>query len=178
MTDLFYCRSIVDIERHRRISVALWAYAYEFENVSLVSDAKFDEWCLKVNRSIRTGHDVMDAFFCEGGVFDPCTGMWVHQHPELDKLAQLYARLNDKPVTTHTVLLEKKEPPLSVNTNMGLDTHIETKWYLASLGLNVVGHFSKVGERLCETTFDKDCGYIKDIQTGETKTTIFYKELF
>lgn len=93
MRDLFYFRSVVEIERHRRISVALWAYAYEFEAESLVSDAKFDEWCLKVDRSVRTGSDALDAFFCHGGAFAPYTGMWVHQHPELDKLADLYRRL-------------------------------------------------------------------------------------
>lgn len=89
MQDLFIIRSKIERERRRRIMLSLWAYAYEFENKSLVSDAVFDSEASKVNSNIKTGR--LDEFFTN--VFQPHTGMWIHQHPELEKLIALYHRL-------------------------------------------------------------------------------------
>lgn len=71
--------------------VALWAYTYEFENISLVDDGTFDRECRLVDSSISTGHAKLDLFFRD--VFHPDTGIWIHQHPELNKVAALYERL-------------------------------------------------------------------------------------
>lgn len=82
---------VIERERRRRIRCSLWAFAYEFENVSLVSDAIFDKECAQVDPSISTGHLVLDQFFRER--FQPHTGMWIHNHPELEKVAALYERI-------------------------------------------------------------------------------------
>lgn len=78
-------------EKQRRICVALWAWAYEKHSESLVSDAKFDETCKKIDTSIITGNALVDNFFKKH--FGPETGQWVHNHPERDKLEALYKRL-------------------------------------------------------------------------------------
>lgn len=69
--------------------VSIWAYAYEFKNRSLVSDAVFDAECSKVNSNIKTGR--LDEFFTN--VFQPHTGMWIHKHPELNGVEMLYRRI-------------------------------------------------------------------------------------
>lgn len=71
-----------------RMQVALWAYAYEFESDSLVSDAKFDEACRQVDPSIPTDSPEMDAWFKAN--FNPSTGMWIHSHPHLGRIAEIY----------------------------------------------------------------------------------------
>lgn len=80
-----------EIERRRRIRVALWAYAYEEHSVSLVSDAEFDEECLKVNLKQSTGDRRMDNWFRK--TFSPHTGQWVHNHPNRTGLERLYRLL-------------------------------------------------------------------------------------
>lgn len=79
-------------ERHNRILVSLWAYAYEFECCSLVSDAVFDKKANEIKPEVSTGHTELDAFF--RAEFSPITGMWVHNHPEIYKLRKLYNRLH------------------------------------------------------------------------------------
>ena len=78
-------------ERRKRINVALWAYAYEVHDNPIVSDATFDRVCSEVDPMINTGHKKLDKFFREQ--FDPFTGSWVHKHPELKKIKNLYYRL-------------------------------------------------------------------------------------
>lgn len=82
--------SPVEIERKRRINVAVWAYAYEFLNTSLVSDEDFDQECQLVNVSMATGNIRHDAFFRRH--FKPDTGLWVHQHPNKARLRELAMR--------------------------------------------------------------------------------------
>lgn len=89
MQNLFHVVTRVEKERRRRIMLSLWAYAYEFEARPLVSDAVFDAECLKVDKTIKTGR--LDDFFEK--VFQAHTGMWIHSHPELDKVKKLYERL-------------------------------------------------------------------------------------
>jgi hypothetical protein len=84
----------VETERRNRIRLSIFAYAYEFHSDSLISDGEFDEMCTKINPSIETGHAVMDQFFREK--FDPNTGMWIHNHPELAGIAELYNRFYKK----------------------------------------------------------------------------------
>lgn len=83
--------SITEVERRNRILVTLYAYAYEIESNPLVSDADFDELCLKVNPNEPTGNEVLDTFFREE--FSPHTGQWIHAHPYLDKVAIHYRRV-------------------------------------------------------------------------------------
>ncbi len=82
----------VERERRRRIQVAVWAYAYEVHDESLVPDAVYDRVCREVDVSVDTGRPDLDAWF--RSEFDPSTGFWVHSHPDRDgALAALYRRL-------------------------------------------------------------------------------------
>lgn len=74
-----------------RIRVSLFAYAYEIENKPLVSDSKYDSLCESLDTNTSTGNPRLDAFFRHR--FSPETGMWVHQHPELELLKKLYNRI-------------------------------------------------------------------------------------
>ena len=75
-------------EIRNRILVAVYAYAYEFEHDSLVTDSEFDQLALKINPKVKTGNRIMDKFFMNH--YDPCTGMWIHKHPQLDGIKWLY----------------------------------------------------------------------------------------
>lgn len=80
----------VEIETRRRIRLAVWSYAYEFENVSLVSDGTFDVESYLVNLKQPTNRPGLDFWFQIH--FQPATGLWVHHHPELDKIKNVYNR--------------------------------------------------------------------------------------
>lgn len=71
-------------ERKRRIRVSLWAYAYEVANISLVDDATYDRESRLIRPEVETGNAEMDAFFRT--VFEPDTGLWIHEHPHKDRL--------------------------------------------------------------------------------------------
>ena len=76
-------------ETQRRIRLSVAAYAYEYENVSVMSDAEFDTLSNLVDVSVKTGNKKLDTFFKKH--YSPCTGMWIHKHPELSKVKALYA---------------------------------------------------------------------------------------
>jgi hypothetical protein len=78
----------VNPETKLRIDVAVAAYAYEFENRSIVDDATFDAMCAKVRPEIATGNDELDEFFRSR--FQPHTGQWVHDHPDIAGLRRIY----------------------------------------------------------------------------------------
>lgn len=86
--------SDVEKERHRRIRLSLAAYTYEVHNEIIMPDTDFDKLCLEINRGMDTGRPELDRFFRED--FDPSTGMWIHKHPELDKLGAIYDKLYRK----------------------------------------------------------------------------------
>ena len=80
----------IDRETRNRIKLAIYAYAYEFMNDSVVSDGEFDEMARNIDLSINTRRPDMDAWFRKE--FEPDTGQWVHKHPQLNKIAELYKR--------------------------------------------------------------------------------------
>ena len=80
--------SIEEAETKRRIRVALWAYAYEVHSDSLVDDVTFDKECESIDLSVNTLNKDMDTWYREN--FDPCTGQWVHNHPNKEGLERLY----------------------------------------------------------------------------------------
>jgi len=88
--------SSAEIQKRKRINVALWAYAYEYENTSIVSDSKFDQTCLEIDLSIATDRLDLDAWFQKE--FNSHTGQWVHNHPEKKKLKTLFDRLKTSKV--------------------------------------------------------------------------------
>jgi len=75
-----------EIERRRRIRVAVWAYAYEVLGEELAPDALFDAEIYAIQPKVSTGHDVLDKFF-RSKRFSKFTGQWVHSHPELERVA-------------------------------------------------------------------------------------------
>lgn len=80
--------SLVEIETKLRIKLSVAAYAYEIEDDEIIDDYSYDMLCLKINTDIVTGNSVLDEFFKEH--FDPSTGNWIHKHPQLEKIKQIY----------------------------------------------------------------------------------------
>lgn len=76
-------------ERRNRIRAAAAAYAYEVDNAPIMSDAEFDELCLKIRPEMATGDGMLDEFFRTE--FDPSTGSWVHRHPDKAGLRRVVA---------------------------------------------------------------------------------------
>lgn len=76
-----------EVERRRRIRVAVWAYAYEKLDYSLVSDEQFDRECKLVDLTKSTGNAKMDKWFKAN--FADYTGQWVHKHPNPRRLEQI-----------------------------------------------------------------------------------------
>lgn len=75
-------------EIRNRILLSVAAYAYEFEDHSIISDAEFDELSKRINPQHKTGNIMLDIFFAEE--FSPDTGMWIRKHPEILKLKHIY----------------------------------------------------------------------------------------
>lgn len=71
--------------------LAVWAYAYEIMDTSLVDDHTYDMESLKVDLSISTGNTKMDRWFRKH--FDPSTGQWVTKHPDKHGLHRIYESL-------------------------------------------------------------------------------------
>lgn len=78
----------ISCERRYRIRLSVAAYAYEFMDDPVLTDEEFDNLAKKINVNIKTGNDKLDKFFKEE--FSADTGMWIHKHPEKEKLKNLY----------------------------------------------------------------------------------------
>lgn len=79
----------VEQERRNRILVSVYAYAYEFDDSALVSDAEYDRLARTIDTSIATGHP-LDQFFKQH--YSPDTGMWIRHHPCLPDIIRIYKR--------------------------------------------------------------------------------------
>ena len=78
----------VNPEIRNRIRIAVAAYAYEVLDSPIMSDHEFDRLALQIDPQKDTGEPELDAFFfCD---FNPSTGVWIHQHPDLAGIARLY----------------------------------------------------------------------------------------
>ena len=97
--------SPVEIERRNRIRLAIAAYAYEFDSNSIMSDAEFDELCRKIDPEVSTieqrnspeeirRYTKLDKFWRDE--FSPITGQWIHKHPELKRVRQIYYHYHKK----------------------------------------------------------------------------------
>ncbi len=82
--------SPVEHEVRRRIGVSVAAYAYEVANTPIMPDSFFDIAAARINPEQGTCHPLLDEFFRTK--FSPMTGMWIHEHPELDGIARIYRR--------------------------------------------------------------------------------------
>lgn len=80
----------VEVERRNRILVAVYAYAYEMRDECLVSDAEYDALARSIRPDMGTGNELLDHFFRTH--YSPDTGMWIHKHPELSRVASICER--------------------------------------------------------------------------------------
>jgi hypothetical protein len=127
----------IEIEKRNRIRAALFAYAYEIENIPLATDSDYDALCKKIDTSISTGNSELDDFF--RAEFSSETGMWIYRHPELDKIRQLFEKLTlRKPMEITSSVGDNKPPKMNVRDLTGKGTYSANMAYLASLGFNVV----------------------------------------
>lgn len=88
---------LTELVRHSRIKVAVAAWAYENNHRPIMSDAAYDELSLLVDaeRNIATGNHRLDRFFQRH--FDKDTGLWIHAHPNIPGLENIYARYYQQP---------------------------------------------------------------------------------
>jgi hypothetical protein len=84
---------MINEEIRNRIQVAAAAYAYEVMNDPIMSDADYDALALKIRPEVKTGNDVLDNFFATK--YDPNTGSWVHQHPDIEGLKVVISIFKD-----------------------------------------------------------------------------------
>lgn len=82
---------IVCLETRRRIRLSLAAYTYEALMVSIMSDIEFDELARSIDLTIDTRRPDLDKWFRKN--FQPHTGMWIHGHPERERLHIIAERL-------------------------------------------------------------------------------------
>lgn len=82
--------SPIEKEVRRRIQIAVFAYAYEIADNPLISDREFDRLATEINREQGTCHPMLDEFFIVE--FSPMTGMWIHNHPDLEGIKRTYER--------------------------------------------------------------------------------------
>ena len=75
-------------EIRNRILVSVAAYAYEYLNAPIMSDADFDTLAQQIDVTQETGNKKLDVFFKNNFIAD--SGMWIHKHPEKNKLKYLY----------------------------------------------------------------------------------------
>jgi hypothetical protein len=80
----------VEKEIRRRVQISVVAYGYEIADAPIMDDRWFDFYATKIVKQQGTGHPMLDEFFL--AKFSPMTGMWIHEHPELDKIAAAYQR--------------------------------------------------------------------------------------
>lgn len=82
--------SRVEQERRNRIRIAVYAYAYELRDSCLIPDSEYDQLARSINPSMKTCHESLDHFFATRYSAD--TGLWIYEHPELERVAATYAR--------------------------------------------------------------------------------------
>ncbi len=88
----------MEVEKRRRINVALWAYAYELMDDPIVDDGMFDMVCKQIDLKRATDNAKMDIWFIEN--FSSDTGQWIHAHPDLKGLGRIYRSLKGKHANT------------------------------------------------------------------------------
>jgi hypothetical protein len=76
----------IERERWRRISLCVWAYAYELLSAPMVHDDHYDMIARQSNPTLITGR--YDDWWRE--TFAPHTGQWIHSHPDLTGVAALH----------------------------------------------------------------------------------------
>jgi hypothetical protein len=83
---------LTELIRHSRIKISVAAWSYENNHRPIMSDRDYDKLSLLVHSQINiaTGNHRMDRFFQRH--FDPSTSLWIHRHPNIPALIDIYAR--------------------------------------------------------------------------------------
>ena len=81
-------------ETRKRIRVAVAAWAYEVMDVSIMTDAEFDELAKSIDLSIDTRRPDLDKWYRKN--FKTYTGSWVHGHPDKTRLNQIVEMVINK----------------------------------------------------------------------------------
>ena len=81
---------MINQEIRNRIKISIAAYAYEYLDVPIMCDSDFDALSQQINTKKKTGNKTLDNFFEKHFVAD--SGMWIHKHPEKEKLKYIYER--------------------------------------------------------------------------------------
>lgn len=92
LTELEYGKwgRAIEIETHRRIRLCVATYAYEIADDPIMPDHVWDMIAQQINPKLGTCHPLVDEFFA--AEFSPMTGMWIHNHPELEGIKRLYEK--------------------------------------------------------------------------------------
>lgn len=78
-----------EAEKKRRIRLTVAACSYELFDHSLVSDAEYDRLSSEVDLSVSTDREDLDMWWELN--FDKSTGMWIYNHPELERAKEIAA---------------------------------------------------------------------------------------
>ena len=81
---------MINQEIKNRIRISVAAYAYEYLDAPIMCDGDFDALSQLIDTKNKTGNEMLDKFFEKHFVAD--SGMWIHKHPEKEKLKYLYER--------------------------------------------------------------------------------------
>lgn len=79
-----------EVERKARIKLSVAAWAYENGLRPIMSDHDYDALSKTIRPTLATGNPRLDHFFRRH--FEPHTGLWIHQHPDQQGLADIYYR--------------------------------------------------------------------------------------
>ena len=74
-------------QKKLRMRVSILAYAYEELSTSLVSDSEYDLLASQVDTNVPTDRPDLDEWFKDN--YDEFTGAWVHNHPEVERIAAI-----------------------------------------------------------------------------------------
>lgn len=85
-----HCPDPMRFQKAVRAFIALAAYQYEIYGKSIFTDQEYDEIARLVDVKIDTDRPELDEFFRRN--YTPISGMWVHNHPELEKLKRITLR--------------------------------------------------------------------------------------
>ena len=75
-------------EIRNRILIAVYAYAYEFRNESLIDDHEYDKLAQEIDVNISTNNMMLVKFFKD--CYVSYSGSWILKHPEIEKIIEIY----------------------------------------------------------------------------------------
>lgn len=81
----------VEQERRRRVVITWWAFCYEVKDDPRVTDNEYDHMARAVDLSVDCGDGDIEEWFKTN--FLPHSGIWVLNHPELDRLEKRYKEM-------------------------------------------------------------------------------------